>query len=185
MNTPHQLNLFGDDIKVIDNFLDKKLFQHVQNIAYCRDVKWIPQSTNPEAERNFIMFDFAAVFEKEKWVLEKYKEIFYLIFDEIQKNLDQECYPGRVYFNRQAATVDGMLHLDDGDYTALLYISDYEKEYGGFTQLWISDQEQKYILPIPNRILIFNSLILHKGFGFSHLTDPRRISLAYKIYKKK
>ncbi len=174
-----------NDIKIIDDFLEKELFYILREISYSDHINWSTQVSNSNLNR-FTSFDMGEmIYEKDNWIQIKDSELFNHIFQQIANNIDDNCYLGRVYFNRQKPTVDGCLHQDDGQYTALLYVSDYEKEWGGFTQLWHSDTEQNYILPLANRLVIFDASIHHKGFGFSHVWNPDRISLAFKIYVDK
>ena len=91
--------------------------------------------------------------------------------------------PSRIYFNGYKPGVDGCLHRDGVDLTALIYVSDYDKEYGGVTQFYENDLNQIFVPPITNRLVIFDSEILHKGFGFSHQWNPHRITLAFKLKK--
>ena len=167
---------------IVDNFLEEETFNTIKNTANGDDIKWVTQLSNSEL-KDFTFFDMGEMIrEKDEWLELKNTNIIFSVFNKIATHIDDGglCL-SRVYFNRQKPTVDGQLHLDDGQYTALLYVSDYEKEWGGFTQLWHSDSEQEYILPIPNRLVIFPASIQHKGFAFSHVWNPDRISLAFKI----
>ena len=172
------------DSIIIDNFLEEELFYTLKNISYSDNIKWGTQVSNRSLSE-CTSFDMGEmIYEKDNLVQLKNNEIIYNIFQKIITHIEVKAeglFLGRAYFNRQKSTIDGCLHQDDGQYTALLYVSDYEKEWGGFTQLWHSDSKQEYILPIPNRLVIFDALTYHKGFGFSHVWNPERISLAFKI----
>ena len=122
------------------------------------------------------------IYEDSDWIPISQSKSFISIFNLVKDHVKKNCSLGRIYFNRQKPCIDGCLHTDEGDYTALLYVSEYEKEWGGFTQFFYSESKHDYVLPVPNRLVIFDASIWHKGFGFSHNWNPDRISLAFKMY---
>ena len=104
------------------------------------------------------------------------------IYDHISKKIENNIGKhsiGRVYFNGQSYGQDGSFHVDNCDKTVLIYVSPYEWEWGGFTQVG-----EEIIAPITGRMIAFDGMTLHKGFSFSRQTCPMRISLAYKLNSK-
>jgi len=170
------------DIVTVDNFLDKENFFNLREIAYSDSLHWKKQVSDGTLSR-FTSFDYSEmIYEDSDWIPISQSKSFISIFNLVKDHIKKNCSLGRIYFNRQKPCVDGCLHTDEGDYTALLYVSEYEKEWGGFTQFFYSESKQEYVLPVPNRLVIFDASIQHKGFGFSHNWNPDRISLAFKMY---
>jgi len=166
----------------IDNFLDQEDFFNLREIAYGDSLRWETQASSRNLLKRTI-FDYSEIIcEDSDCIRLSQSKFFISLFNLVKDHIKKNCSLGRIYFNRQRPCVDGCLHTDEGDYTALLYVSDYENEWGGFTQFFHSESKQEYVLPVPNRLVIFDASIQHKGFGFSHNWNPDRISLAFKMY---
>ena len=166
----------------VDNFLDKEDFFNLREIAHSDSLRWETQSSSRNLSKRNI-FDYSEIIcENSDCIRLSESKFFISIFNLVKDHVKKNCSLGRIYFNRQKPCIDGCLHTDEGDYTALLYVSEYEKEWGGFTQFFYSESKQEYVLPVPNRLVIFDASIWHKGFGFSHHWNPDRISLAFKMY---
>jgi len=91
-----------------------------------------------------------------------------------------------IYFNGQWPGRDGIFHIDECDFTVLLYVSDYDPEWGGFTHFINSNNPKDHLAipPITNRLVIFPSHIRHKAYSFCSQDCPMRISLTFKLDKK-
>ena len=166
----------------VDNFLNKEDFFNLREIAYGDSLRWETQSSSRNLSKRTI-FDYSEIICKDSDCIRLSQSKFFIsLFNLVKDHIKKNCSLGRIYFNRQKPCIDGGLHTDEGDYTALLYVSEYEKEWGGFTQFFYSESKQDYVLPVPNRLVIFDASIWHKGFGFSHHWNPDRISLAFKMY---
>ena len=100
------------------------------------------------------------------------------LFKKIKKKIGKHSL-GRVYFNGQSYGQDGSFHVDNCDKTVLIYVSPYDWEWGGFTQVG-----EEIIAPITGRMIAFDGMTPHKGFSFSRQACPMRISLAYKLNYK-
>lgn len=165
-----------------DNFLDQEDFFNLREIAYSDSLRWETQASSRNLSKRTI-FDYSEIIcEGSDCIRLSQSKFFISLFNLVEDHIKKNCSLGRIYFNRQKPCIDGCLHTDEGDYTALLYVSEYEKEWGGFTQFFYSESKQEYVLPVPNRLVIFDASIQHKGFGFSHNWNPDRISLAFKMY---
>ncbi len=86
----------------------------------------------------------------------------------------------RIYFNGQWFGRDGKFHKDNCDKTVLIYISDWQPEWGGFTHLMDGD-DHAVVMPITNTAVCFPGNMLHKAYAFSQQTAPMRVTLAYKF----
>ena len=75
----------------------------------------------------------------------------------------------------------GHFHEDGCDNTVLIYISEYDEEWGGFTQIKTPNNGCKFIYPIQKRMISFPGNWDHKGFAYSYNFCPMRLSLAYKL----
>ena len=106
------------------------------------------------------------------------------LFNKIQQTLNISCELQRVYYNLQWPGRDGRLHKDGCDFTALLYISNWNLEWGGFTQIVTPSNQIRVFPPIPNMLLCFPGNFLHKGYAFTG-NSPKRISLAFKLINVK
>ena len=120
--------------------------------------------------------------EKNDWLVVGESFFKETLFNSIQKVLPDTYSTTRIYFNGYKPA-DGCLHVDE-DLTALLYVSDYDKEFGGFTHFYENDLDQMFVPPIPNRLVIFESDILHKGFGYSHLQNRINLLKLKKDYNE-
>ena len=171
-------------IKIYDNFLDPETFMDLRDITYGDDLRWKSQISDG-LQSNYTRFDMGDMIRvKNDWVLVGDHPFFNkTLYSHIQKVLPEPYVTSRIYFNRYKPGIDGCLHRDGVDLTALIYVSDYDKEFGGFTHFYENDLDQMFVPPIPNRLVIFESDILHKGFGYSHQWHPHRITLAFKLKK--
>ena len=161
------------EVKYVDNFLDKIDFKKVEERIV--DASWTFQCGNPinKEKLPFLLWEVS-------------HEEFYnkYLFDKVKQHLDGEYKLRRVYFNGQWSGREGDFHNDNCDVTVLLYVSDYEYGWGGFTEIMTSSTSPTIIHPLKNRLLIFPGKIMHKGYAFSYQTCPMRISLAFKLDTK-
>lgn len=148
-------------MKIIDNFLNSEEINYLQQCPKLWD-KQFSNDTNPTCLEFLICYPEVSDFYK-------------ILFAKIKKEIGHySC--SRVYFNGQSYGMDGSFHVDGCDKTALIYVSPYDKEWGGFTQVG-----EEIIAPVTGRLLIFNGMTPHKGFSFSRQTCPMRITLAFKL----
>ena len=104
------------------------------------------------------------------------------LFNKIKKYLNiKSCDIQRIYFNGQLPHIHGHFHGDGCDNTVLIYVSEYDQEWGGFTQIKTPEEGYKFITPIQKRMVMFPGNWIHKGFSYSYDFCPMRLSLAYKL----
>ncbi len=155
------------ETKIVDNFLTPDEIEQIRLYA-CKN-SWEIQLSDYDAHE----FLYMGVSDYE------------LINDTIYKRIQGELGVGteltRVYLNGQHCGREGKLHQDNCDVTALIYISEYNPNWGGFTQIMNSPTDQCIVPPIRGRLLLFDGNLFHKGYSFSYQDCPLRISLAYKI----
>jgi len=166
-----------NDILTIPNFLENEDFGKV--ISHTHNQPWIIQCSNmPEKNLGLEIHDFLMLDVSNRSFFNEY------LLKKIQETLHISCELQRAYFNLQWPGRDGQLHKDGCDFTVLLYISNWNLEWGGFTQVVTPSNEIKVFPPIPNMLLCFPGDFLHKGFSFSG-NSPKRISLAFKLVNVK
>ena len=151
-------------VEVFDNFLDSEEIYYLQQLQK----PWVFQSSDKSNPYDLPFLYYAPA------IGDFYKQLFEKIKKEIGKHS-----PIRVYFNGQSYGMDGSFHVDNCDKTVLIYVSPYDWEWGGFTQVG-----EEIIAPITGRMIAFDGMTPHKGFSFSRQTCPMRISLAYKLTSK-
>ena len=161
------------DVKIIDNFLDRIDFKKVCEFA--NNKEWTIQQSdhNTKGNAHFLMY------------MVSNNEFFSTyLFNLIEKQLDSDYELQRVYYNGQWSGREGDFHDDGCDITALLYVSEYQYGWGGFTEIMTSPTEPTLIHPLQNRLVIFPGRVMHKAYSFSYQTCPSRISLAFKLNTK-
>ena len=148
-------------VEVFDNFLDSEEIYYLQKLKK----SWVMQRSDDSNPYALPFLYYAPA------IGDFYKHLFEKIKKEIGKHS-----PIRVYFNGQSYGMDGSFHVDNCDKTVLIYVSPYNREWGGFTQVG-----EEIIAPITGRMIVFDGMTPHKAFSFSRQTCPMRISLAYKL----
>ena len=95
-------------------------------------------------------------------------------------NILKEYTNYRSYINCFIPGENPYWHQDGKGYTCLYYpnVEYGHLNEGGETQFLINDSEIKGILPIPNRMVIFNGLIYHKATSFR---TQHRYTIAIKF----
>lgn len=155
-------------VKTIDNFFNKNIHEDLWD--YCNRVSYrVGERDNPntlptggvfEIEVNNNLFDFL-----DKELKEKFKELQGL-----------ECY--RAYINCFSPNENPYFHYDnDRGYTCLFYPNlDFELDEGGETQFLVNEKIEG-ILPIPNRMVLFDANLSHKATSFR---TKHRFTIAVK-----
>lgn len=156
--------------KVIDNFIsDKELSFILDDVRHCN---WNTQVSNAGDLISFFFFELKNVFYTER------------LLSRIENELGHEVELERVYFNGQYNGREGCLHTDDCDFTALIYVSEYHPDWGGFTQIVHSATDQTIVPPVQKRLLIMDGMEYHKGYSYVYQTNPMRVTLAFKLNLK-
>jgi hypothetical protein len=107
----------------------------------------------------------------------------------IEKICDCNFTIDRVYANGQMILNGGSWHVDSekpGYFTALLYVSDINpknvEQIHGHTEFKLNCDEIVSIEPLKNRLIIFDSSIVHRG-NAPIVPGFLRISVAWKLKK--
>ena len=147
--------------KIVDNFLNSEEINYLQQCPK----PWGTQTSdnsNPKCLQFLISYP-------------EVNDFYNHLFEKIKKEIGSySCV--RFYFNGQSYGMDGSFHVDHCDKTVLIYVSPYDKEWGGFTQIG-----KEIIAPVTGRMIIFDGMTPHKAFPFSRQTCPMRITLAFKL----
>jgi hypothetical protein len=85
----------------------------------------------------------------------------------------------RSYINIQHQGADGSFHIDDGDVTLLLMITESPKIPSGEFEYIDQNNNIQKIEYKQNRLIIFDAKIQHRGLSYKENTP--RITLAYKL----
>ena len=158
------------EVSVTNNFLT--LEELSQTWEYIRDVSWVIQKSESgnDSHLEFLYSDLSS-------------ESFFTsyIFDKIKEVAGTDMTLDRVYLNGQWHNREGGLHKDGCDVTSLIYLSDYQPHWGGFTQIFLDDGREVVVSPQQGRMILFPGNCLHKGYSFSYQECSLRVSLAYKM----
>lgn len=159
-----------DSIKIYDDFLKDKDLSYI--MKFLSTAKWGIQRSNSKIKSHgsFLKLN---VSEEEYFNSHLLKRIFDIIGSE--HNL------ATAYFNGQWFGQDGNFHQDGVPLSCLVYINQYDSDWGGFTQFKKSEKEQFIVPPVQRRLVVFPGDITHKAYAYSRQTCPMRISLAYKL----
>lgn len=155
-------------IKICDDFFDKNT--HIKIWEYCNRVSYkMGEADNIQSPPT------GGVFE-----INKENKLFNLLDEYLKKEFKQlknlKCY--RAYINYFNFNENPYFH-DDGNngYTCLFYPNiDYELNESGETQFLVNN-EIRGILPIPNRMILFDAKIIHRATSFR---SKNRFTLAIK-----
>ena len=168
-----------EDIVVIDDFLSENEMKVLEEYFTGNIWQWGHMSADP----NKIQRWFHASFNSKPYFKEYLR-------GKIEDVIGVKCDLERVYANGQTILNSGSWHTDadlDGCVTALLYISDITQynvdDIRGHTEFKFENGDIKSIEPIKNRLVVFDSQILHRGCA-PEVPGFFRISVAWKLKKK-
>lgn len=181
-------------INVYDNFLTPEEHQFVFN--YCKNASYFyGESDNERQGEAFCTGLVHEVYFADDKIPEENTQVFggghsktinpkkfYNIFvDKIEDKFPQmkklDMY--RMYVNCFAPSEQPYFHTDgsDDEYTFLYYPNmDWDVDRGGETQFFV-DNTFYGVVPIPNRIVLFDASLLHKATSFR---DRHRFTVAIK-----
>lgn len=106
--------------------------------------------------------DISKINEKSPHIMNLWKEIQ----KKISEELDYKCDFARAYINAHTHGIDGMIHSDDGDYTAIYYpLSEWDIEWEGGTCFYNKDKTDviHYNAYVPNRLVVFDAKMNHRA----------------------
>ena len=104
------------------------------------------------------------------------------INEQLEKVYKQSFRPTRAYANAHTYGLDGRIHVDDGDVTAIYYpCQDWDPEWEGGTGLFTEDGDCiKYCRYKFNRVLAFPAKTLHKAMPLSKKCMRLRTVIVFK-----
>jgi Rps23 Pro-64 3,4-dihydroxylase Tpa1-like proline 4-hydroxylase len=165
-----------------DNMFKENLLNRIDaELHYAPlNIKWVHHSTNKNADTGRVAYELTNNY----FFYEEMKPI-------LQQELNFEFYIQRVYLNVMSYGSEGSYHYDSLEpnaYTILYFSggppdSETADEYGGYFY-YKENKEIKCIEPIHNRMIVFNSDIIHKASSFNRMIKSPRFSITWKIYKK-
>lgn len=153
------------EYKIIDNALDKDLINYLNNIFIYK----IPHFYGHSSNENSLKF----------YTSDLNKEDIFINYIVNALNIKNNIL--RSYINVQFNGMEGDWHIDDGTETILLMISKTLMKNSGEFKL----KKENNIINIDfiqNRLIIFNSKILHKGCAPIEINTPR-VTLIFKTEK--
>jgi len=163
------------DIEIIDNFLSKEDFENIKNIMLSSDFPWYYNSKKTREKDFDDNFQFVHVFYKSYSVNSEYMQILNPIINKldplalvrIKANLTMRANEIVDYGYHTDFITDTKLH------SAIYYIN----TNNGCTKF----ENGKIVESIENRIVIFDSQLLHAGT--THTDDRLRALINFNFYK--
>ena len=153
-------------LELIDNFFPACDYLKVTKYCFETDYYWGERDNEQSSPTGMIheIYDCedAPVKESNQWI--------YDLFLENTNHLCPNLKLYRMYINLFAPGENPYFHTDstdDEDITFLYYVpsDDWDIDDGGETQFY-HDGEMTGVLPIPNRMVYFDSTILHRATSF-------------------
>lgn len=156
-------------VKIIDNLLDNFLIKYLHN-KFLYDIPHFFRGNSFDKHNKSF---YTSPLDLNNSIVE------YIYLKIVNEILKINCSIQRTYLNIQHTNMDGDFHIDDGDITVLLMITNNPKEGGGeFEYIDENNQIQK-IEYKQNRLIVFDTNIEHRGLAYKG-NEPR-ITLAYKL----
>lgn len=155
------------EINYDDNFLAQNEYESV--LDYCVNTEY---SFGESDDKNLPPTGMVRNIEKVE-----------MIYDLFSQRLEEKCsflkkmklY--RMYVNCFAPGENPYFHIDGEGLTFLYYVnSDWNVQEGGETQFYVDDNVYG-VSPIPNRLVMFNGMILHRATSFR---SQHRFTVAIK-----
>lgn len=178
------MKLEKNSIYMVDNFLNSEEVDFLEK--YFRGDVWgFGHCTDHEDERLYKGRWFCSYLKDKKYFREH-------LLEKIERATGHKWEPVEIYANGQTILngsdwhVDWPIHEDNPVYfTALIYISDINKSnidvINGHFEFKINDKIRS-IEPFKNRMILFDSGILHRG-NAPTIPGFLRISIAWKLKK--
>lgn len=179
------------EIHVIDNFFHENVAEYYHNLVFNN------KSWNADYNKNQKGFSV-----KERWnwhrtqdhndlhnntvdakTLDEPEQFFIeLILDKIYELEEMEHKCVRYYMNAHTYGIDGPIHRDDGDVTAIWYPNkDWDPEWEGGTAFYDNDKDCiKYVGVKFNRLILFPASIYHRAMPLTRECYKLRVSMVMK-----
>jgi hypothetical protein len=114
------------------------------------------------------------------------------LVNKIRNTLGMNLHLNEVYANGQFFGQDGVFHQDStssDDFTVVLYMNRIEDAdidiWGGETQFKIDNERITSYQPYTNSLLMFNSILVHRGMAPSRYVNDIRITIVWKFTLRK
>ena len=136
---------------------------------------WRTVMDDPANNRSFVSF---------LWTQSSEHNFFYMLWAMIQKEFPslRNCYCSRIIANGQVKGQNIKWHTDHGDKTVLYFPVEWKPDWGGSTYFKIGNCETE-IQYKQNRLVVFDSNILHRGSGPT-VDNILRVSIAFNLRLK-
>jgi len=156
------------EINVVDSFLTQREFERV--VDYCHNARYTHGEVDQEGSPTTGMVH---EIPETEFV---YKLLRKTVFDRFPDVEKLKLY--RMYVNCFAPREIPYFHTDGDDgYTFLYYVNEsWQPNDGGETQ-FLMDDSLHGVVPIPNRMVMFDASILHRATSFR---DTHRFTVAIK-----
>ena len=178
-------------IETFDNFFDNNLYQQFLEEFWQHD--------NWEAKHNKNNYSF----EPRRWNWNRslgkkvddgnsldisqlpslHQDIINAVTERIKMLTGRSSQPLRYYSNSHTYGIDGPIHHDDGDVTAIFYPHDkWTPEWEGGTAIYNKDKTQclEYVTVQPNRLLLFDASLPHRAMPLTRECYEIRASVVIK-----
>jgi len=154
------------ETKVIDNWLDKDLVDHINYICLFRVPHYFGHDSESTSDINNKFF-YATDFSQND-------NLWGFLFYKVKKSLNLKLNLIRMYINIQHQGMHGNFHTDDGDLTCLYMVTKTLQKNSGCFEI----KGENKIDFIQNRLIAFDASKEHIG----HAPDEKevRITLAFK-----
>lgn len=158
-------------IEIIDNFLEEDLSVYIRQVCLFRLPHYFGHGVYPEKN----IYSYATNIEKNDDTF-----LFNYLKYKINVITNFEYNNGRIYMNVQYPKMEGELHTDDGDRTAIYMASDTVEKGSEFVYRMGSK-----IVKVPfvrNRLILIDAKLWHRG---NAPKEPKpRITLAFKLHRR-
>lgn len=153
-------------LEVIDDFFPACDYLKIVKYCYESDYYWGERDTEQSSPTGMIH----EIYDCEDTPVKESNQWIYDLFLENTNHLCPNLKLYRMYINLFAPGENPYFHTDstdDEDITFLYYVpsDDWDIDGGGETQFY-HDGEMTGVLPIPNRMVYFDSTILHRATSF-------------------
>lgn len=180
-------------VNVFDNLMDKEVHKLIEKEVY--DVQLRPNWTSVRNRSNWhwhysIFQDTSTMPVATKKDIEKINEKhphIMVLWNEIQKKIldvtEYKCDFARAYINAHTYGIDGLIHDDDGNYTAIYYPSSkWNIEWEGGTCFYNKDKTDvvHYNAYVPNRLIVFPAKEFHRAMPVARECYKLRSVVVFK-----
>lgn len=155
------------ETKVIDNWLDKDLVDHINYICLFR----VPHYFGHDSELTFNVNNKNFFYATD---LSQNDNLWGFLFYKVKKTLNLNLELIRMYINIQHQGMHGGFHTDDGSLTCLYMVTKTLQKDSGCFEI----KGENKIDFVQNRLIAFDALKAHKGHGPNE--KEVRITLAFK-----